>query len=63
MNVGQFRKLLESLAEWHERAGQADEALALRKIMTLFPEGSRQGLSPALNAMAKRLRSLDVLAS
>jgi hypothetical protein len=55
MNVGQFRKLLESLAEWHEQAGQADEALALRKIMTLFQEGSRQVLSPALNAMAKRL--------
>jgi hypothetical protein len=56
MNVGQFRKLLESLAEWHEQAGHADEALAFRKIATLFQQDSRQGLSPALNAMARRLR-------
>jgi len=60
MNVGQFRKLLESLAEWHEQAGQAEDALALRKIMTLFQEGSRQGLSPALDAMARRLRDCKV---
>jgi hypothetical protein len=55
MNVGQFRKVLETLAEWHEAAGQADEALALRKIVALFQEGSGQGLSPALNAMTRRL--------
>ena len=57
MNVDQFRKLLESLAVWHEQAGLVDEALVLRKIMTLFPEGTRQGLSPALNAMARRLQT------
>ena len=55
MNVGEFRKLLESLAVWHDETGRSAEAAALREVLTLFEEGSHQKLSPALKAMAARL--------